>query len=224
MLGVIHIPALDECVYAARGRGAWYLQAGEPPRPAHVSPRQPLWRRPCSSPARCAVSTRSAAAAAFDRLQAAARLSRTWGDGYGYLMVATGRADVMVDPVMALWDAAPLLPILEEAGGKLHRLARQLRPFIPATEWPPTACCMRKCSSTFLEIAGLFPNTSPSASEGLRYKSLAGASRASDRSFAQLRDAVPPARPFPQNKHRVGPVVVELQGMIDFVPEVVHVA
>ena len=54
---------------------------------------------------------------AYDRLQAAARLTRTWGDGYGYLMVATGRADVMVDPVMALWDAAPLPPILEEAGG-----------------------------------------------------------------------------------------------------------
>jgi histidinol-phosphatase len=53
----------------------------------------------------------------FDRLQSAARLTRTWGDGYGYLMVATGRADVMVDPVMALWDAAALLPILEEAGG-----------------------------------------------------------------------------------------------------------
>ena len=45
------------------------------------------------------------------------RLTRTWGDGYGYLMVATGRADVMVDPMMALWDAAALPPILEEAGG-----------------------------------------------------------------------------------------------------------
>jgi fructose-1,6-bisphosphatase/inositol monophosphatase family enzyme len=55
--------------------------------------------------------------AAYDRLQSAARLTRTWGDGYGYLMVATGRADVMVDPVMALWDAAPMPPIFEEAGG-----------------------------------------------------------------------------------------------------------
>ena len=54
---------------------------------------------------------------AYDRLQAACRLTRTWGDGYGYLMVATGRADVMVDPIMALWDAAALPPVLEEAGG-----------------------------------------------------------------------------------------------------------
>ena len=54
----------------------------------------------------------------FQRLQRAARLSRTWGDGYGYLMVATGRAEVMIDPVVNLWDAAPLQPIIEEAGGQ----------------------------------------------------------------------------------------------------------
>jgi len=53
----------------------------------------------------------------FMRLQRAARVARTWGDGYGYLMVATGRAEVMIDPIVNLWDAAPLLPIIEEAGG-----------------------------------------------------------------------------------------------------------
>src|SRR6185295_5678568 len=50
-------------------------------------------------------------------LQEKARVSRTWGDCYGYVLVATGRADVMLDPVMNLWDCAPLLPIMEEAGG-----------------------------------------------------------------------------------------------------------
>jgi fructose-1,6-bisphosphatase/inositol monophosphatase family enzyme len=53
----------------------------------------------------------------FANLQRAARLTRTWGDGYGYLMVATGRAEVMIDPIINLWDAAPLQPIIEEAGG-----------------------------------------------------------------------------------------------------------
>ena len=52
------------------------------------------------------------------QLQPTARLARTWGDGYGYLMVATGRAEVMIDPVMNLWDVAPLQPIIEEAGGQ----------------------------------------------------------------------------------------------------------
>ena len=51
-------------------------------------------------------------------LERTARLTRTWGDGYGYLMVATGRAEVMIDPVMNLWDAATMQPILEEAGGR----------------------------------------------------------------------------------------------------------
>jgi fructose-1,6-bisphosphatase/inositol monophosphatase family enzyme len=51
------------------------------------------------------------------RLQGSAKTCRTWGDCYGYVLVATGRADVMLDPIMNLWDCAPLLPILEEAGG-----------------------------------------------------------------------------------------------------------
>jgi fructose-1,6-bisphosphatase/inositol monophosphatase family enzyme len=53
----------------------------------------------------------------FLRLQEAARVSRTWGDGYGYLMVAIGRAEVMIDPIVNLWDAAALQPVIEEAGG-----------------------------------------------------------------------------------------------------------
>jgi histidinol phosphatase-like enzyme (inositol monophosphatase family) len=54
---------------------------------------------------------------AWRQLSHAASVSRTWGDCYGYLLVATGRAEVMTDPVLAPWDAAPLQPIIEEAGG-----------------------------------------------------------------------------------------------------------
>jgi fructose-1,6-bisphosphatase/inositol monophosphatase family enzyme len=54
---------------------------------------------------------------AFERLASQAKLVRTWGDCYGYLLIATGRADVMVDPRMHVWDAAALVPILQEAGG-----------------------------------------------------------------------------------------------------------
>jgi histidinol phosphatase-like enzyme (inositol monophosphatase family) len=116
VLGVIHIPALDECVYAARGLGAWYLHAEQPPRRARVSARQPL-AKALFVTSEVLTFDRAGRRAAYDRLQSAARLARTWGDGYGYLMVATGRAEVMVDPVMALWDAAALPTILEEAGG-----------------------------------------------------------------------------------------------------------
>lgn len=43
--------------------------------------------------------------------------SRGWGDGYGYMMLASGKIDIMVDPHMALWDVAPMKVIVEEAGG-----------------------------------------------------------------------------------------------------------
>ena len=116
VLGVIRLPALGECVYAARGLGTWYLQADKPPRRANVSKRQPL-SESLFLTSEVLTFDKTGRRAAFDRLQAASRLTRTWGDGYGYLMVATGQADVMIDPVMALWDAAAMPTILEEAGG-----------------------------------------------------------------------------------------------------------
>lgn len=45
------------------------------------------------------------------------RITRGWGDCYGHLLVATGRADLMIDPMLNPWDAAALLPLLTEAGG-----------------------------------------------------------------------------------------------------------
>jgi len=116
LLGVIRIPAMDEIVYAAHGLGAWHARADETPRPARVSQQRSL-AQSLFLTSEVLTFEKTGRRAAFDRLQAAARLTRTWGDGYGYLMVATGRADLMVDPAMALWDAAALLPILEEAGG-----------------------------------------------------------------------------------------------------------
>ncbi|MDZ7726813.1 MAG: inositol monophosphatase family protein [Dehalococcoidia bacterium] len=52
-------------------------------------------------------------------LSAEANLLRTWGDCYGYLAVATGRAEVMLDPVMHAWDVAALYPVIREAGGTI---------------------------------------------------------------------------------------------------------
>ena len=51
------------------------------------------------------------------RILEGAGYCRTWADAYGYLLVATGRADVMIDPALALWDVAPLHVVITEAGG-----------------------------------------------------------------------------------------------------------
>lgn len=53
----------------------------------------------------------------FDRLIQEARLFRTWGDCYGYLLLASGRADIMLDPIMNPWDVLPIIPIIRGAKG-----------------------------------------------------------------------------------------------------------
>jgi len=55
--------------------------------------------------------------AKFQELRRSVAMTRTWGDCYGYLMLASGRADIMVDPIMNQWDLIPLIPIIRGAGG-----------------------------------------------------------------------------------------------------------
>jgi histidinol phosphatase-like enzyme (inositol monophosphatase family) len=122
-LGIIYAPACGEMLYAAVGSGCWYCDtrcADAAPTPARVSSVRRLRESLFLTTEIACFSTARAkdALAVYLDLQRAARLARTWGDGYGYLMVATGRAEVMVDPVVNLWDAAALQPIIEEAGGQ----------------------------------------------------------------------------------------------------------
>lgn len=55
--------------------------------------------------------------AASDRMLTRARLTRTWGDCYGYLLLASGHADVCLDPIMNPWDIAALVPVIRGADG-----------------------------------------------------------------------------------------------------------
>jgi histidinol-phosphatase len=122
VLGVIAIPALAEIVYAARGGGAWHARGSAPAVAARVSSRGALTDSlVCSSDftsfARWS-GGREAGAAARQRIESACGIARTWGDGYGYLLVATGRADVMIDPLLNAWDAAAVETVVTEAGGR----------------------------------------------------------------------------------------------------------
>jgi len=110
-VGVVNLPALGEIVSAATGCGCFFN--GEATRVSSTARLEDALL--------LCTDFRAAAYHGFGRavdfLQRTAKASRTWGDCYGYVLVATGRADVMLDPVMNLWDCAPLLPIMEEAGG-----------------------------------------------------------------------------------------------------------
>lgn len=122
IIGVIAIPALDEMVHAARGGGAWHTRGGSAPVAARVSSRTTLRESLLCSSDFTSFSRwsggRPEGMAARQRLEDACGVVRTWGDGYGYLLVATGRGDVMVDPLLNAWDAAAVDVVVTEAGGR----------------------------------------------------------------------------------------------------------
>jgi len=57
--------------------------------------------------------------ARIESLARRARLTRTWGDCFGYFALATGGADLMLDPTLAYWDVAAIVPVIEGAGGRV---------------------------------------------------------------------------------------------------------
>lgn len=111
VLGVINLPAAGECVYAGRGLGAFQDDRTGEQRPARVGPRS-------ATPFLTASGFTNWDEDVLLRVKRAGWALRTWGDGFGYAMVATGRIDAMVDPTAALWDLAPMPIILSEAGGR----------------------------------------------------------------------------------------------------------
>lgn len=111
ILGVCNLPALNEMVAAAQGLGC--TLNGRRVATSAVSD--------LSDAVMLATDIASFSEHGRDdvyyELEGATRFSRTWGDCYGHILVATGRAELMLDPVMNVWDCAALLPILQEAGG-----------------------------------------------------------------------------------------------------------
>jgi fructose-1,6-bisphosphatase/inositol monophosphatase family enzyme len=110
VVGVVYLPALDEMLAAARGAGCTWNG-----RPCRVSDATRL-----ADALAVVTDERSARerSGAWDRLVGGTAMQRTWADCYGYVLVATGRAEIALDPVMNVWDCAALLPIVEEAGGR----------------------------------------------------------------------------------------------------------
>lgn len=120
VLGCAHFPELGDTIVAADGAGCWWNG-----RRASVSSCDRLgdarlvtsgleyWRDWGSARSK----------GGFDNLLGEVRFGRTWGDAYGYVLVATGRVEILADPACgAYWDYAPMLPILREAGGSFTTL------------------------------------------------------------------------------------------------------
>lgn len=110
-VGVIYAPALNEMVSAATGTGV-FLNGTE----CRVRNCNELNKATFLSTDIEHIRKHSFTDV-FEELLERTRIHRTWGDAYGHLMVATGRADLMFDPILSIWDAAALLPVVTEAGG-----------------------------------------------------------------------------------------------------------
>ena len=110
-VGVAHFPAIQETLSAARGEGCYWNNLR-----AQVSPVKRL--------SNALVLTNDSLSCykngygpAWERISSRCKTRRGWGDAYGYLLVATGRAELMLDPAMNVWDCGPFPPIFREAGG-----------------------------------------------------------------------------------------------------------
>jgi len=119
VVGAIFAPVTNEMCAAGVGEGAWYNNT------------------------RCRVRTTERLSDAtvlttdyrniddygfgdkFRALMQEAYLTRSWGDAYGHMLVASGKADVMFDPVLNIWDAAALMPVVTEAGGSFTDITGQ---------------------------------------------------------------------------------------------------
>jgi len=123
LAGAACFPAMNELIAAAVGKGCWWNGVR-----AHVSETATLAGAAVLITDERAFR-RSEQRDGWRTLTGEAAISRTWGDCYGYLLVATGRAEVMVDPVINPWDIACFLPIIEEAGGVLTDLAGERTAF-----------------------------------------------------------------------------------------------
>ena len=110
-VGAAYFPALDEMLAAAEGLGCWWNG-----KRAHVSQVESLSEATMAftDPANFIKRNRLCA---WERLMGGTRYRTGWSDAYGYLLVATGRIELAIDPVINPWDCGPFPPILAEAGG-----------------------------------------------------------------------------------------------------------
>ncbi|MCA9038965.1 MAG: inositol monophosphatase family protein [Planctomycetaceae bacterium] len=114
--GLCRFPGLDEVIYAHNGGGAWWKKGSQEPERCQVSSVSNM-----SESLVCITDImlweKEGIRDLLSEVGGKARLLRNWGDCYGHAMVATGRAEMILEPEMNPWDAAPFAPILKEAGG-----------------------------------------------------------------------------------------------------------
>lgn len=117
VVGVISLPALGQVMHASLGGGCFL--DGNPCRVSGAAKVEESLLLDGSS----TTMERLGHGPAWAALRKRAKLHRGWGDCYGHMLVACGRAEAMVDPIVSIWDVAPMAVILPEAGGRFSALS-----------------------------------------------------------------------------------------------------
>ncbi len=120
-VGVIHIPALRETVYATTGGGCWYRHRDATPVRIQVSPAASLADAVVSATAIHSSDLASKEGEIPYRLSAyieGARKFRFVSDCFQHLLVCRGALQAALDTLMQPWDIAAVVPCVREAGGK----------------------------------------------------------------------------------------------------------
>ena len=120
VVGVIHLPAMSESIFAARGLGCWYKRRGDTPKPIRVAAARDLKEAFVSASSVNPSDIQPPASGDCYRLSALiprVRKFRFVTDCVQYSLVAQGRLDAALDLEMNPWDIAALVPCIEEAGG-----------------------------------------------------------------------------------------------------------
>lgn len=121
--GAAYYPAITELLVAAPGKGCWWNG-----RQARVSATSSLESATIVT-TDDRFAERPERRTRWQELAGRTGITRTWGDCFGYLLVATGRADAMIDDIVAPWDAAAFYPIITEAGGIFTAWSGDTTPF-----------------------------------------------------------------------------------------------
>lgn len=142
LAGAAAFPAVGEKLAAARDEGCWHdgtrCQVSQVARLEHATVLTSDVRRFDTPGLRHG----------WEALSRSALLERSWGDCYGYLLVATGRAEAMVDVGLNPWDIACFVPIIREAGGRIVDFE--------GMEYPPLENAIASNAALATEIRGFF--------------------------------------------------------------------
>ncbi len=125
VVGVVHMPALGETVYAAKGAGCWFELEGETPARLQCEPVGSLGKAFVSAggiQASRLQPIQGRPAYPLDLVVAGARKFRIVSDCIQHVLVCRQRLHVAIDPVMSPWDSAALVPCVREAAGVVSSL------------------------------------------------------------------------------------------------------